>query len=253
MADASTPKTFLVAILVAFCCAALLSLTAVGLADRVQANRDRELMNNVLLAAGLEEPEAVDVRIVELDTGGYVSSADVGIGTYDQRQAAADLDLSDAIPEDEDLAHIGRREKYSYVGLIYDGGQLDQLILPVRGAGYGGILYGFVVLDGDLATVRNIQFIEHSETPGLGAEVTNPVWRARWSGKRIYDDAGRVRIELVRAGVDPGREAAVHQVDALSGATVTSEGVTSLMRYWFGERGFAPFLEKLRSERGEHG
>jgi Na+-transporting NADH:ubiquinone oxidoreductase subunit C len=246
MAEASTPKTFFVALLVAVACAGLVSLTAVGLADRIQANKNRELMGAVLQAVGLEDPAAVEFRIVELDTGAVASAAAIGPGTYDQREAAGDPELSDPLAEGEDIAGLGRRERYAVVGLVREGGRLEQLILPVRGRGYGGMIRGFVVLDGrDLSTVRSIQFTEHSETPGLGSEITRAAWRARWSGKRIYDEAGEVRIRVVQGAAAAGTSEAIYEVDGISGATISSGSVSAMIRFWFGERGFGPTLARL--------
>jgi Na+-transporting NADH:ubiquinone oxidoreductase subunit C len=256
VARTSTLKTFVVALLLALFCAGLVSVTAVGLADRVQANKDRELLVNVLLAAGVDLAGSVEFRIVELNTGDYVSSADIGTGTYDQREAATDPELSDPVAEDDDLAEIGRRERYVYVGLIHEGERLDKLILPVRGMGFGGMMYGIVVLDDDLTTVHNLYFTEHEETPGLGAEITEPSWRAKWPGKQIYDEDGEVRIEVLQGAVEPGSADARYQVDGISGATITSESATLLLEYWFGESGFKTYLDrlgKLRRERGDGG
>jgi Na+-transporting NADH:ubiquinone oxidoreductase subunit C len=178
-----------------------------------------------------------------------VSAQEIGPGTYDQRAAAGDPELSDPIPEAEDLAELGRRERYAVAGLVREGGRIQQLILPVRGLGYGGIIRGFVVLDGrDFSTVRSIQFTEHSETPGLGSEITRPSWRARWSGKRVYDDAGELRLLVVQGAAAPGTPDALYEVDGVSGATITSESVSAMIRFWFGERGFGPTLARLREQ-----
>jgi Na+-transporting NADH:ubiquinone oxidoreductase subunit C len=242
-----------VALLLALFCAGLVSVTAVGLSRRVQANKDRERLSKMLLAAGVDVPEAVEFRIVELETGNYVSSKDIGTGTYDQRQAASDPELSDPVAEDDDLAEIGRRERYAYVGLIRDGDRLERLILPVRGMGYGGTMHGIVVLDSDLTTVSNVYFTEHEETPGLGAEIAEPSFRAKWPGKKIYDEDGELRVEVLRGAVDLTSAGAPYQVDGIAGATITSESVTLLLHYWFGENGFKKYFDRLRSERGDGG
>ena len=246
----STIRTLLVALLVAVACALLVSLTAIGLAERQQANRDRDLLKNVLAAAGVEDPDAIDLRIVELETGEYATSEEIGQGTYDQKRAIEDHALSVDLSAGEDLAGIGRRENYSYVGLIHgEEKRLAQIILPVRGQGFSSMLRAFVVLDADGTTVKALTVYEQGETPGLGGEITNPSWLASWKGKKVYDETGVVRIELV-PGAQPGAD---HQVDALSGATVTSEGVTNLMRFWFGDSGFKIYLEGLPSEGGGSG
>ena len=262
MPDPSTGKTVFVALTVALCCSLAVSLTAVGLADRQQANRDLDLMRNLLFAAGMYAPGVdvaatfgeIDMRIVNLETGEYVTDEEIpGPGTYDQRVARSDPDLSDAIPLEEDIAGLARRERYSYVGRVMDGDRIDQILFPVRGQGLFSMMYGFVALDGDLNTVRGLTFYEHGETAGLGSEITNPRWLEGWQGKLLFDDTGAVEIQVVRGAVMPGTPAAEHRVDGISGATMTAAGVTRMMQYWFGENGFQPYLARLRREGGGGG
>ena len=89
-------------------------------------------------------------------------------------------------------------------------------------------------------------FYEHAETPGLGGEVDNPRWKAFWPGKKVYK-SGDVALGLIKGTVDTSRPEAVHQVDGLAGATLTSRGVTNLVHFWLGEEGFAPFLKNLKA------
>jgi Na+-transporting NADH:ubiquinone oxidoreductase subunit C len=248
MAEASTPKTYAVALILAVGCAALIAVTAVTLADRVQANKDRERMAHILAAAGIADEEAVEMRIVELATGRYVASGEIGPGTFEQAEAASDPALSDPIPDAEDTAELERRERYAWVGLIREDGHVARLILPVRGSGYGGMIEGFMILDDDLTTIGGVRFTEHDETPGLGAEITSGAWLERWEGKRIYDESGEVRFEVLQGAVSPSSPLRNHQVDGISGATITSHAVTHLVRFWFGPWGFQPYLERLASE-----
>jgi Na+-transporting NADH:ubiquinone oxidoreductase subunit C len=258
MPDESTRKTLLVALLVAMGCSFLVSLTAVGLAERQQVNRNLDLMKNVVIAADLYDPDVsveevfgrFELRIVDLETGDYVTSAEIGNGTYDQRSAAGDPERTVRVPSGEDIAGLGRREKYSYVGLLRDSDVLDLVILPVRGQGLWSTMYGFLALEDDLTTVRGLTFYEHGETAGLGGEINNPRWRALWPGKRIYDDSGDLKISVVKGIVDPSETDAVYRVDGLSGATITADGVTHLLRYWLGDGGFRPYLSRLRKEEG---
>ena len=76
------------------------------------------------------------------------------------------------------------------------------------------------LLEDDMSTVRGVHFYEHSETPGLGGEITNPSWVKTWEGKELYGDDGKVKFDLVKGGAS-----GEHEVDALSGATLTSNGV----------------------------
>ena len=95
---------------------------------------------------------------------------------------------------------------------------------------------------------NGLGFYQHAETPGLGGEVDNPNWKALWPGKQLFDEQGKPVIRIVKGGVDPASPGARHQVDALAGATLTSNGVDRLIQFWLGEQGFGPYLAKLRSK-----
>src|SRR5690606_17188592 len=112
------------------------------------------------------------------------------------------------------------------VYLVNDAqGQLERIILPVHGYGLWSTLYGFMALESDLNTVVGLGFAEHGETPGLGGEVDNPSWKAKWPGKKVYKD-GEVELGLIKGTVDPSSANADWQVDGLSGATLTSNEVS---------------------------
>ena len=92
-------------------------------------------------------------------------------------------------------------------------------------------------------------FYEHAETPGLGGEISNPKWKAKWVGKQIYDQVGSTpEIEVIKGEVTSTTPNAQFKVDGLSGATLTSNGVTNLMQFWFGDLGFAPMLSELKKQ-----
>ena len=114
--------------------------------------------------------------------------------------------------------------------------------MPIHGAGLYSVLYGFLALESDGNTVFGLQYYEQGETPGLGGEVNNPNWRSKWEGKRLFDDQGTLQIEVIKGASGD------FQVDALSGATLTSRGVTNMLHYWLGEDGFGPYLKQFRSQ-----
>ena len=124
------------------------------------------------------------------------------------------------------------------------GGSVDKIILPVHGAGLWGQMYGFIALEGDASTVAGMGFYEHKETPGLGGEVDNPKWKAMWPGKLVRNSNGEVAIEIIKGQVVEGSASANYQIDGLSGATITSRGVSNAVRYWLND-GYRPFLDKL--------
>ena len=111
--------------------------------------------------------------------------------------------------------------------------------------GLWGTLYGYLALKSDLETIQGITFYQHKETPGLGGEVDNPRWKAQWDGVQLYDEDGEPAAMVFKGPAPSDNQFAV---DGLSGATITSRGVTNLVRFWASEDGYGPFLKKLQSE-----
>jgi Na+-transporting NADH:ubiquinone oxidoreductase subunit C len=251
----SVLNTFVVATCLCVVCSVIVSASAVFLRPAQEANKVREVRKNILMAAGLYQADKpldelfqqVEPRLVNLETGQYASPSEVDSETYNQREAAASPEQSIALDEAADSAGIKRRENYAFVYLIKQDGQLDQVILPIRGKGLWSTLYGFLALDGDMRTIRGITFYEHGETPGLGGEVDNPKWKAQWEGKLAFDEQGDVAIEVIRGQVDPEQEGSFSMIDGLTGATITARGVSDLVQFWLGENGFGPYLEKQRT------
>jgi Na+-transporting NADH:ubiquinone oxidoreductase subunit C len=89
--------------------------------------------------------------------------------------------------------------------------------------------------------IFGLQFYQHAETPGLGAEVDNPKWKAQWNGKKLNNDNGDLMIQVTKVKKDQN-----HHIDALAGATLTSNGVDNLVKFWMGETGFKKFLNNLK-------
>jgi len=251
----TTGKTLIVASSLAVICSVLVASAAVGLRPQQEENKLREKRKNILQAAGLYDPSKpvaeqfslFEPKLVDLETGAYVEDAKIDPAEFDQRVAAKDPQRSVAIPAEEDIAKIGRRAKRALVYLVKKDGELDQIVLPIKGKGLWSTMYGYIALDADARTVRGITFYEHGETAGLGGEVSNPAWQAKWQGKEIVDEEkGEVVFKVLRGAVEPTTPDAEHKVDGLSGATLTSNGVTNLIHYWLGERGFGPYLDRMR-------
>lgn len=246
-------KTLLVAFSLCIVCSVIVSTAAVVLKPAQETNKALDKKRNILAAAGMldeslaveEQFAQVSTRIVDLRTGKFTE--DVSADDYDQRRAAKDPEMSQALAPTEDPAKILRKEYYATVYLFQGaGGEMDRIVLPVHGYGLWGQLYGFIALEGDAQTVAGLGFYEHKETPGLGGEVDNPRWKAIWPGKQVYRD-GEVAIEVIKGTVDPSSASANHQVDGLAGATLTTRGISNLVQFWLGENGFGSFLENLKS------
>jgi len=248
-------RALLMVVGVAVVCALLVSVSAVKLRPHYVANLEAHRLGQLESILGALSgtaqavaAEDVESRVVEFASGRYSDKLDPV--TFDARKAATDPDGSMAIPPDDDIAGIGRRARHATVFLARDAnGDVELIILPVRGSGYQSSLYGFLALAGDTSTVVALEFYEQGDTPGMGARIQDPSWEALWPGKQVYDDTGAVRIGVARGKLAPGSVDADHMVDGISGATRTSQGVHGLLRFWLGDFGFGPYLERVR--RGE--
>ena len=246
----SIQKTLTVAVLLCLVCAMVVASAAVMLKPMQQANKDLDRKKNILAAAGLLEEgvsietqfEKVETRIVNLDTGEFSDAFDVS--TFDQRKIAKDSENSTALSSAQDIAKIQRRENFGLVYLVKNDEQLDKVIVPVHGYGLWSTLYGFIALETDGNTIAGLGFYDHGETPGLGGEVDNPRWKGQFPGKRVYKD-GEAAISLIKGTVDKTRDGHEYQVDGLAGATLTSVGVSNLLKFWLGEMGYQKFLNKV--------
>jgi Na+-transporting NADH:ubiquinone oxidoreductase subunit C len=243
----SAGGTILIAAILCVVCSVLVSASAVGLRGLQDANRKAYQQKNILAAAGETSFDAIETRIVDLATGEPTDAVD--LKTYNQKSASKDPQLSVKIDAKLDIAGIKRREKFSKVYFVMDGDKLKTIILPVYGKGLWSTLYGYLAIDGDLNTVRGLTFYKHGETPGLGGEVDNPKWKALWPEKLIRNAAGEFKIEVIKGQVDASSKNADHQVDGLTGATITSRGVSKLVQYWLSDDGFGPLLARLKKEQ----
>jgi Na+-transporting NADH:ubiquinone oxidoreductase subunit C len=250
----TTARALTLALLVAFVCGLLVSVVAVGLRPIQRANVEAEriaqlqLVLNALSAIGhAQSIDGLEQHMVELSSGRFDDSIDGA--RFDAERAAASSATGTAIPPEFDIAGLKRRALHAQVYLVRDAaGRIELIILPVSGRGYQSTLHAWLVLDGDTRTVRALKFYQHGETPGVGARIEEPAWEARWRGLRAFDDAGVLRIGVRTAGSGYDANAA-YQVDGISGATRTTQGVDGMLRFWLGEFGYAPMLQRLREEQ----
>lgn len=254
----STSKTLFVALALCLVCSVFVSAAAVMLKPLQEKNKALDLKENILAVAGLrsiveqaggnyetmsltDKFQLIETRLVDLRTGEYTDA--IAPADFDLRAAARNPDLSQPLLQAHDLAGIKRRPHYAPVYLVKVDDQVRDVIIPIYGKGLWSTLYGFLSLRAGELTIQGISFYDHKETPGLGGEIDNASWQAQFVGKLAYDETGRPRIELAKGGVNPDNPNAQYQVDALSGATLTGQGVTDLLQFWLGEQGFGPFLQ----------
>lgn len=240
-------------------CAVFVAGSAVSLKERQDANIVLDRQKKVLIVSGLmgekEKLTAAEItalfkeritpRAVTLASGSYDDEIDAA--TYNQRKAAKDPARSK-----EAAPNAAKVRRVPTVGLVFQvrssAGAVEAIIIPIEGMGLWSTLYGYLALGPDTRTIKGITFYEHGETPGLGGEVDNARWKSRWKGRLAFDERWVPSIGVVK-GMAGSVEDDPYRVDGLSGATITSRGVGSLVKYWLGDSGFGPYLAMVRAEQ----
>lgn len=274
----SIVNTFLVAIGVCLVCSLMVSAAAIGLRSMQETNADKDRKKNILLAAGFSSEEItknggvfelfehkVKPIIINLETGKeegietIVASDDAkadkmktpedAVAMYDQILASKKKIeglYTEFADKKEDIAGISRKEIWSHVYLITDdAGQVEKYVFPIRGKGLWSILKGFLAVEKDFQTIAGITYYEHGETPGLGGEVDNPTWKKKWIGKKVFE-GDEVKIEVIKGVAEADNP---YAIDGLSGATITSRGVTYMIEYWLGPEGFGPYIDLQKNKK----
>lgn len=241
-------KAFGVTLLVAFVSALVVSTASVMLKPLQDAHLERErqarleamldtlpAMRELMLEAGVD---TLETRIVDLASGRFDPAVDPG---FNPAAAAQDPATSIALPPDADRAGLKRIATHAPVHLLEKDGRLQLIVLPMSGAGYQSLIRGYLALEPDLNTVAALTITEQGETPGLGSRIEEPGWQALWAGKEIADADGRILIRTVQAPA-----AGPYEVDGITGATRTGNGITDMLAFWLGDHGFGPFLDRLK-------
>ena len=251
-----TVKTLVVALVLCIVCSVLVSGAAVSLKPMQVANQKFDVKKNLLLASGLvtnakatkeevlEAYKSIDAKVIDLSTGEFV---DMDSESFDSKKASKIKGQNHRISKENDLASIKVRAKLEKVFFAKENGEVKMIILPVNGKGLWSTMYGFLALSPDTKTIKGLGFYAHGETPGLGGEIDNPNWKALWPGKVAFDDNFKPAIRVMKGAANPSSKNFKHEVDGLSGATITANGVTGLVRYWLSDDAFGPFLEKVRA------
>lgn len=242
-------KIFSVAFLVALICAIVVSSAAIVLEPHQTAHLEAERaarmaamlqtlpgMADVLSESGAD---SLTTYLVDLSSGQFATGEDPA--TYDAEAAAADPVTAVPIPAELDIAGLRQRAPLAPVHILERDDRVELIVLPVSGTGYQSQIEALVALEADLITVAALTITAQGETAGLGARIEDLDWQALWPGREIADESGAIVISVVR-----GQASGPYEVDGISGATRTGNGVTNMLRYWLGEHGFGPFLTQLR-------
>lgn len=262
MASETITKTIGVVVGICFVAAIFVSSAAVGLKPIQDENKKLDLLKNILIAGDLYSEDTeniaqtfnsnVDAEIINLSDGEVVPKENyddvLNLGDFSVKDVANSELHGKAIEASKDIAGIQRMPKKMAIYKVKGESGYDKFIFPIYGKGLWSTLYGFIALDKDLHTIKGFTFYEHGETPGLGGEVDNPRWKQQWVGKQAYDEDWNLKIEIIKGLTDPNSSKYKYQVDGLSGSTLTTRGVSNLVRFWLSDAGYKPLIDKLRKE-----
>lgn len=259
MNNDSIQKTLKVSILLCLVCSIVVSSAAVFLRPTQKLNKEIDKKKIILEISGLlpaDQPitnelvqetfKKIESQVINLAEG--TVDPDKDPKTFNAKKALQDPTQTHIIPKEKDIGKLKRRALWSTIYLYKEDEQIKKIILPVSGLGLWSTLYGLLVLAPDTKTIEGLAFYQHGETPGLGGEVDNPLWKALWKGKKALNDDFEPIIELVKGKVTTETVDHESKVDALSGATITSVGVTNLLQYWLSDDGYGPYLANLRNQ-----
>jgi len=205
----SIGNTLFVAIGVSLVCSILVASAAIMLKPQQLRNEEEYRQRIILDVAGLYEP-----------------GIDIAARYATIEESSTELASGEQAP----------------VYLVMDNGQVEQVILPVEGAGLWAMMYGFLAVENDGSTALGLQFYDHGETPGLGDQIDKPAWREQWQGKKLYGPDGKPQITIIK-GYAP--DDSNYEIDGLAGATLTARGVNVLVHHWIGDQGYGPYLKEL--------
>ncbi|MBP3482276.1 MAG: NADH:ubiquinone reductase (Na(+)-transporting) subunit C [Alistipes sp.] len=210
--------------------AALLAVTSLSLQKRQNENVLNEKKNAILQSLG------------EVDADGNVTK------NYDE--------FITAYAVDENGAKIDSIAPDQVVDMLFDlkGAIADKTypvfsaadgryVIPVTGQGLWDAIWGYVALEADMNTVSGVVFDHKGETPGLGAEIATPKHQEQYKGKKIFEGKDFVSVKLIKGGAAKG---AAHEVDAISGGTKTSDGVSAMLYACL--KNYVPFFEAAAAE-----
>ena len=232
----SNSYTFSFATIMVVCVAALLSYAAIGLKPFQDTNIELEKQQNILSSIGVN----IDRESAANAYTKYIKEEIVLNYKGEQVDGIAfEIDLNKELKKDKEIQSLPL-----FVSNIDDS---QKYIIPLRGKGLWGPIWGFIALEEDLNTVYGAVFDHKSETPGLGAEINQyDIFQKQFEGKKIFDGDEFKSISVVKGGA-PADD--FYAVDGISGGTITSDGVTDMLSERLNM--YLPYITKVKSSMKE--
>ncbi|WP_086047824.1 NADH:ubiquinone reductase (Na(+)-transporting) subunit C [Hugenholtzia roseola] len=211
-------------------CGSLLALANVGLKPFQTEAQDLDTKKQILSAV-------VDDVLAVGDVNAYYSTRIEAIAV----DANGDPIAKDAEGKDLVVEKINvykefkekdvNKKRFPVFKYKNEKGEVEAYILPVYGNGLWDVIWGYVALKPDLKTILGVSFGHKSETPGLGARISDKDIQNRYQGKSIYDEAGAlVAVTMIKGENNPESALSQNKVDGMAGATITGVGVNNMLK-----------------------
>ena len=224
--------TFGFAIAMVVLVASLLSIAAISLKPFQDKNVELEKKQNILNSVGIK----VERESAEEAYNKYIKDSFV-VNSEGEKTNGDAFNIDLAIELKKDI------QSQSFPIFISEKNDEKSYIIPVRGTGLWGPIWGFIALEDDLNTILGAVFDHKAETPGLGAEINLPWFQEPFKGKTIFDGDKFMSITVTKGGA---KDDDMHAVDGISGGTITADGVTAMLEERLGN--YVPFFEIMRKE-----
>lgn len=218
--------------------ASVLAFTASSLKDLQQENVRKEKMQNILATIGIE----IDRDGAEVLFNKHITSQ---LALRNDGTADESVDPFSGIKLALELKKEPTQQRFPLYLADVEGA--SYYIIPLRGAGLWDAIWGYIALESDRNTIKGAVFDHKAETAGLGAEITQQWFMDRFVGEKVFDNVGKlVGISVSKTNNDPkDLDKNDHEVDAISGATITGDGVSDMIIERLTH--YQPYLEQTQT------
>lgn len=210
--------TFIFAIIMVVVVGSILAFAATSLQPMQYENMRIDKMQSILMTVGVDaDPSEAQELYAQ-----YITE-EIVLDSEGERKEGVDAFKVDLAKE---LKTSAADQNFPLYIANVDGEKY--YIVPLRGSGLWNAIFGYISLQDDINTIKGATFDHLGETPGLGAEITQEWFRERFAGEKIFDDTGNlVGVSVVKGNSSASKDD--NQVDAISGATITGDGVSDMI------------------------
>lgn len=242
MKSFSNTYIFIFSVVMVIVVAVLLSFVAMQLRPLQELNREIERKEDIL-ASVKEAEDASEVK----DKNSYIEEqfSDYIAETYVVNYSGDVVEGEDAFEVTLNLKEQADKdvEDRLYPVFVYtDESGNKKYVVPVRGKGLWGPIWGYVSFDSDMNTIYGAIYDHQGETPGLGAEINTTGFESEFEGKKIFDENGEFVSVSVLKSADTSNNP--HAVDAISGGTITSDGLNDMLKDYLS--GYVNHFKKIK-------